>query len=305
MRLASLIASAAGILGLLSASGVSAQSAAEEPRSGWYVGGGIGATWPSNLAQSGSNRDPICYPTDACFDQDPRLDISGYRWHYDIAAATGPVFELSTGLFVDRARVELSFRQRWNDLDQMFLSVTNYEGVAMEDRVNSTVTSDTRSSIDHLAVRMLTVNAYYDFAAESVVSPYLGDGVGPAFVTVAGVRFSDEYRDTAVNSDVYDPPLSFYNTSLDDDLSDTVLAGHLHGGRRRPYCRQDLAGAEDDLLDAGRYRDPRRIRPARRSRAGPGLRVPQHVRRRALLDADVHGQVRLRQLSRRGTPLAW
>ena len=84
--------------------------------------------WPSNLAQSGWNRDPICYPTDACFDQDPRPEISGYRWHYDIAAATGPVFELSTGLFVDRARVELSFRQRWNDLDQMFLSVTNYAG---------------------------------------------------------------------------------------------------------------------------------------------------------------------------------
>ena len=105
MRLASLIASAVGILVLLSASGVSAQSAAEEPRSGWYVGGGIGATWPSNLAQSGWNRDPICYPTDACFDQDPRPEISGYRWHYDIAAATGPVFELSTGLFVDRARV--------------------------------------------------------------------------------------------------------------------------------------------------------------------------------------------------------
>ena len=58
----------------------------------------------------------------------------------------------------------------------------------------------------------------------------LGAGVGPAFVTVAGVRFSDEYRDTAVNSDVYDPPLSFYNTSLDDDLSDTVLARHLHAG---------------------------------------------------------------------------
>ena len=93
MRLASLIALAAGILVLLSASGVSAQSAAEEPRSGWYVGGGIGAIWPSNLAQSGWNRDPICYPTDACFDQDPRPEISGYRWHYDIAAATGPVFE--------------------------------------------------------------------------------------------------------------------------------------------------------------------------------------------------------------------
>ena len=44
----------------------------------------------------------------------------------------------------------------------------------MEERVNSTVTSDTRSSIDHLAVRMLTVNAYYDFAAGSVGS------LGPA-----------------------------------------------------------------------------------------------------------------------------
>ena len=163
MRLASLIASAAGILVLLSASGVSAQSAAEAPRAGWYVGGGIGAPWPSNLAQSGWNRDPICYPTAACFDQDPRPEIAGYRWHYDIAAATGPVFELSTGLFVDRARVELSFRQRWNDLDQMFLSVTNYEGVAMEDRVNSTVTADTRSSIDHLAVRMLTVALLHEY----------------------------------------------------------------------------------------------------------------------------------------------
>ena len=129
------------------------------------------------------------------------------------------MFELSTGLLdrpVRRARARGAVvRAAVNDLDQMFLSVTNYEGVAMADRVNSTVTSDTRSSIDHLAVRMLTVNAYYDFAAGSVVSPYLGAGVGPAFVTVAGVRFSDEYRDMAINGDVYDPLLSFYNASLD------------------------------------------------------------------------------------------
>ena len=151
MRLASLIASAAGILVLLSASGVSAQSAAEAPRAGWYVGGGIGGHLAIEpRAQSGWNRDPICYPTAACFDQDPRPEIAGYRWHYDIAAATGPVFELSTGLFVDRARVELSFRQRWNDLDQMFLSVTNYEGVAMEDRgatARSRLTPGRRSTI--------------------------------------------------------------------------------------------------------------------------------------------------------------
>ena len=230
MRLASFIASAAGILVLLSASGVSAQGAAGEPRSGRYVGGGVGADWASNMMQSGWNRDPLCYPTDACFDLDPRPEVSGYRWQYDVAAATGPVFELSAGLIANRARVELAFGQKWNDLDQMFLGVTDYDGAAMAERVGSTVTSDTSSSIDHLAVRMLTVNAYYDFPAGSVVSPYLGAGVGPAFVTVAGVRFSDMYRDTAVNGDVHDPPLSFYNASLDDDLSDTVLAAHLHAG---------------------------------------------------------------------------
>ena len=231
MRLASFIASATGILVLSLATGASGQDAAEEPRrSGWYVGGGGGANWASNIAQSGWNLDPFCYPTGACFDLDPRPEVSGYRWHYDIAAATGPEFELSAGFITNRARVELAFRQKWNDLDQMFLSVTGYDGVAMEDRVGSTVTSDTSSSIDYLAVRMLTVNVYYDFTAGSVVSPYLGAGVGPAFVTVAGVRFSDMNTDTAVNGAVYEPPLSFYNAILDDDLSGTVLAGHLHAG---------------------------------------------------------------------------
>ena len=229
MRLGSFIASCAGVLMLASAAGASAQVAGEA-RSGWYAGGGLGAAWTSNIAQSGWNRDPLCYPTDACFDEDPRPEVSGYRWRYDIAAATGAAFEVSAGLFASRARVEVSYGQRWNDLDQMFLSVTDYDGVAMADRVDATVTSDTSSSIDQLAVRMLTVNAYYDFPAGSAFTPYVGAGVGPAFVTVAGVRFSDMYMDTAVNGDVYDPPLSFYSASLDDDLSDTVLAGHLHAG---------------------------------------------------------------------------
>lgn len=126
--------------------------------------------------------------------------------------------------------MELASGQEWNDLDQRFLSVTDYEGVAMEDRVGRTVTSDTRSSIDHSAVRMLTVNAKYDFPAGSLVSPHLGAGVGPACVTMAGVRLSDLCMDTAVNGDVYDPPLSFYNASLDDDQSGTAPAGHLHAG---------------------------------------------------------------------------
>ena len=220
----------AGTLVLGSVSGASAQDAAEERRSGWYAGGGFGGVWSSSLVQNGWNRDPLCYPTNACFDEEPRPEISGYRWRYDVAAASGFAFELSTGVLVDRARLELSFGGTRSGLDQTFVSVTDYDGVLMEDRRDSTVVSDTRSSIDHLSVRTLAFNAYYDFPAGSRFSPYVGAGLGPAFARVAGVRFSDEYRDTAADGDVHVPPLSSYNARLDDDLSATVPAWHLHAG---------------------------------------------------------------------------
>lgn len=209
------------------ASDATAQSG--ERRSGWYVGGGVGANWASEIEQTGFNRDPLCYPTDACFDEDPRPEFPGYRWAYDLATAAGPMFELSAGYALGRARLELSFGQRRNDVDQMFSSVTTFDGVALEDRRGSTVTSNTSSSIDNLTVRTLAFNAYYDFRdAATGFSPYVGAGVGPAFVDVRGVRFSDEYFDTA--GAVHDPPLSSYNASLDADFSDTVLAGHVHAG---------------------------------------------------------------------------
>lgn len=230
MRLASFIAPAAcGVLVLSLASDAAAQSG--ERRSGWYIGGGVGANWASEIEQSGFNRDPLCYPTDACFDQDPRPEFPGYRWAYDLDSAGGAMFELSAGYVLRRARLELSFGQRRNDVDQMFSSVTTFDGVALEDRRNSTVTSNTTSSIDDLRVRTLAFNAYYDFRnAATGFSPYVGAGVGPAFVDVRGVRFSDEYFDTAGNGPAHDPPLSSYNASLDADFSDTVLAGHLHAG---------------------------------------------------------------------------
>jgi opacity protein-like surface antigen len=230
MRLASfIVAAACGSLLVLLASDAVAQSA--ERRSGWYVGGGVGANWASEMEQTGFNRDRLCYPTDACFDEDPRPEFPGYRWAYDLDSAAGAMFELSAGYALGRARFDVSFGQRRNDVDQMFSSVTTFDGVALEDRLDSTVTSNTTSSIDDFAVRTLAFNAYYDFRnAATGFSPYVGAGVGPAFVDIRGVRFSDEYFDTAGNGAAYDPPLSSYNASLDDDFSDTVLAGHLHAG---------------------------------------------------------------------------
>ena len=55
-------------------------------------------------------------------------------------------------------------------------------------------------------------------------------GLGPAFVKVSGLHFSTDYQDTSGNAQAYDPPLSFYNSRQDVDLSDRVLAGHLHAG---------------------------------------------------------------------------
>ena len=233
MRLASFVASAVvGILVFCPISDVLAQSrAGGPPRSGWYVGGGIGSNWASDMDQEGWNRETTCYPTDACFDADPVPEISGYRWRYDIDAAAGAEFELSAGRIFDRTRLELSLGQRKNGLDQMFRGITYYDGTPREERRGSTVVSNARASIDNLTLRTLSLNAYYDFPdAYCGISPYLGVGLGPAFVKVSGVRFSTDYQDTSGNTQAYDPPLSFYNSHQDTDLSDTVLAGHLHAG---------------------------------------------------------------------------
>ena len=233
MRLASLIVSiVGGILVPCSISVVEAQSGAgRSPRSGWYVGGGIGSNWASEMDQEGWNRETTCYPTAACFDADLVPEISGYRWRYDIGAAAGAVFEISGGRIFDRTRLELSLAQRKNGLDQMFHSITDYDGMPMQERRGTTVVSNARASIDHLSVSTLSLNAYYDFpGAFGGISPYLGAGLGPAFVKVSGLHFSTDYEDTSGNAQAYDPPLSFYNSRQDADLSDTVLAGHLYAG---------------------------------------------------------------------------
>ena len=231
MRLVSPVAPAACCILVLSLASDAAAQSGGERRSGWYIGGGGGANWASQIEQTGFNRDPLCYPTDACFDENPRPEFRGYRWAYGLDSAADAAFELSAGYVLKRARLELSFGQRRNDTDQMFRSVTTFDGMALEDRHGSTVTSNTTSSIDNLTVRTLAFHAYYDFrAAASGFSPYVGAGVGPAFVAVHGVSFSDEYFDTAGVGVAYDPPLSSYNARLDDDYTDTVLAAHWHVG---------------------------------------------------------------------------
>ena len=58
----------------------SGEAGAEPGRSGWYIGGGIGANWTSRMDQEGWNRDTYCYPdSSSCDVPGPSENISGYR----------------------------------------------------------------------------------------------------------------------------------------------------------------------------------------------------------------------------------
>ena len=199
--------------------------------SGWYLGGSVGETWAGELDQDGWNRDTICYPDHACFDAAPTPAVSGYRWRYGVGASSGVGYEIAVGRIFGRARLELSLAQRRHGLDPMFRSLSYYEGRPVVARLGGTVVSHAQASIDHLRVRTLALHAYHDLrVAYGRVVPYVGIGAGPAFATVSGVRFSARYEDVSADAAAYDPPLSFYDGSLDKDLSDTVPAAHLHAG---------------------------------------------------------------------------
>lgn len=73
----------------------------------WYVITGLGHGQKFGMDQVGSNRDTICYPTDACFLETPVPNIPGYRWRYAIDLDPGSGFELGVDRELDNWRFEL------------------------------------------------------------------------------------------------------------------------------------------------------------------------------------------------------
>lgn len=255
------VAFALSICVLLAAHGEAA--AQDRKDSGWYVSGGLGGNFAYGLDQSGSNTESTCYPTSACFDMVLR-DIPGYRWRYDPSANRGIGFDLAVGRLFDRTRLEVSFAQRKNKVDQGApLEITYLDGSsagASSFLSQGLVQAASTNFFEDLVTRTVTLNAYYDLPfGPSRITPYVGVGTGIAFVELTRIFFSIEYSDPSGEGTIYDPPLSFYNSKQDTRLSDMVFAGHVYAGT--DYSLNDRAAVGlkaaysrvDDVEHIGTY----------------------------------------------------
>ena len=233
---------------------------ADQARTGWYFGAGIGAGWTSTINQEGWNRDTYCYPASCdepgLSEEIAGVSIPGYRWKYDLDTDTGSAFEISVGRYLNRLRLEITAALQKNDIDQQFSSITFLDGRLDSQPPGNRVTSNFVSTIDDFLTRTVSLNAYYDFTGTfDRVTPYLGIGLGAAFIEVSGVYYSINYQDLA------DPSrdLSFYDSSQDTDMTDTVLFGSIHAGADYSLSDRVLAGLKltwsvmDDIKYTGSY----------------------------------------------------
>ena len=239
----------------------SGEADAETGRSGWYIGGGIGVNWTYPIDQAGWNRDTYCYPDSGCEPEGLRSPhIPGYRWMYDLDLDAGTAFEVSVGRMFNRWRLEFSAAQRNNAIDQQFKDITYLDGrrdpAPAPDSPRNNVESNAMTGIDDLTTRTLSVNAYYDFTdVFERITPYVGVGLGVAFVEIAGLHFSNDYKDPS------DPSrdLSSYNSRQDADMSDTVFVGNFYAGTDYSLTGNTLLGVKltyslmDDFEYTGTY----------------------------------------------------
>ena len=173
-------------------------ASAEAGRSGWYFSAGTGLALSSSMDQVGWNRDTVCYPTDPCFVADPVPALSGYRWRYAIDADAGAGFEATFGRALGRLRLEVSASQSKNNIEQEFVSLEYLDGSPWTSREEGTVVSNDVASIGDFTTRILALNVYRDFsAAHRALTPYIGAGLGAAFVKVSDVQYTNDYQDTA------------------------------------------------------------------------------------------------------------
>ena len=225
----------------------------------WYVSASAGAASRAGMDQNGSNRESTCYPTDACFHQVPKPSIPGYRWAYDIDADAGPALRLGIGRRLGRFRLEATVGWQRHALEQELVDIAYLDGMPRV-AADGTVTVDAMALIDDAVTRTVSVDLFRDLPPIGrTLTPYVGIGVGRAYVTVKGLGFVAEYRDTSPTPPAYDPPLSHYAAAQEEDHSDSVVVWRLHAGADYALGERTLLGARltwsviGSTSDTGRY----------------------------------------------------
>lgn len=225
----------------------------------WYVSASAGAVSRAGMDQNGSNRESTCYPTDACFHQIPRPSIPGYRWAYDIDADAGPALGLAIGRRFGRFRIETSVGWQRNALEQELLDIAYLDGAPIG-AGDGKVTVDAMALIDDAVTRTVSVDVFRGLPPiGGRATPYIGIGVGRAYITVKGLGFVAEYRDTSPTPPAYDPPLSQYAAAQEEDHSDSVVTWRVHAGADYALGERTLVGARatwsviGSTSDTGRY----------------------------------------------------
>ena len=267
----------------------SGEAGAEPERSGWYIGGGIGANWTSRIDQAGWNRDTYCYPdSSSCDVPGPSENISGYRWMYDLDMDAGSAFEVSIGRMFNRWRLELSAAQRNNAIEQKFKSVTFLDGRADTRPPGNRVESNSMSRIDDLTTRTLSLNAYYDFTnVFERITPYLGVGFGGRVRRDIRSPFFHRLRGPGEGSVTF--------------RQHTGRRSFRYRFRRAFLCRhglqpdgRDLIGCEADVFHDGRRRTHGYVLEASDACTGSCFHQQQHVQRSTSIVRDVHGEIPVR-----------
>lgn len=227
--------------------------AAETPS--WYVITNLGHGQKFGMDQVGSNRDTICYPTDACFLETPVPSVPGYRWRYAIDLDPGSGFELGVGRELENWRFELAAAGSGHDMTQKFTGIEYLDG-SPRLAGDGTVVADVETSIDSVRTAIIGFSVLRK-ASIGRMNAYFGAGVGRAVVVVRGVRFRADYRSDSPAQ--FDPPLSFYNSHQDEGLSDGTSAVLLHVGADYPLTERISLGARliyshiGDIADRGFY----------------------------------------------------
>ncbi len=248
---------AGGLLGVLALLGASERGLAAEPAPvAWYVGAGGGPGWSTAMDKMGYNRDTTCSPNRNCGGR----VVEGFRWFQDLVPAAGRTFEVTAGRRTGRLRVELSATQQTHAAAVETIGITYLDGSERAPRIaDSPYTSRSTNSVGDLTTRTLSLNVYRDLPLRgSRATPYLGGGLGVAFIEVSRLYFHSDY--SCRPGRTCDPPADRYDTVKSADLRDAVPAAHLYAGvgfRLSDRLALDLKfayRAVGDLADRRTYR---------------------------------------------------